>query len=135
MSTLETLRDLPLSTLMGFEPHREWWTPQIVAWLEKHERFVNAMNANESALCMCKDRPLADCPGEWEPGCDLGNNENFAMVHKVPEPSPTASGLSAKAPNRMTAITLTEAELDKLLSAAYADGRADQLEESKEKTS
>jgi hypothetical protein len=25
-------------------------------------------------LCVCKDRPLEDCPGEWEPGCDLGNS-------------------------------------------------------------
>jgi len=31
-------------------------------------------------------------------------------------------------------ITLTEPELDKLLSEAYADGRSDQLEEMKEKT-
>jgi hypothetical protein len=23
---------------------------------------------------MCKDRAAKDCPGEWEPGCDLGNN-------------------------------------------------------------
>ena len=31
-------------------------------------------------------------------------------------------------------IYLTEPELDKLLSEAYAEGRADQLEEMKEKT-
>ena len=24
--------------------------------------------------CMCKDRSATNCPGEWEPGCDLGNN-------------------------------------------------------------
>ena len=29
-------------------------------------------------LCMCKDRPLSACPGEWEPGCDLGNNSEYA---------------------------------------------------------
>lgn len=27
--------------------------------------------------CMCKDRPASQCPGEWEPGCDLGANEKF----------------------------------------------------------
>lgn len=24
--------------------------------------------------CICGDRLAADCPGEWKPGCDLGNN-------------------------------------------------------------
>lgn len=36
------------------------------------------------ALCMCKDRPLSECPGEWEPGCDLGNNEKFVRVVDAP---------------------------------------------------
>ena len=31
--------------------------------------------------CKCGDRGLSDCPGEWEPGCDLGNNERYAKVH------------------------------------------------------
>lgn len=31
-------------------------------------------------LCMCKDRTLGACPGEWEPGCDLGNNPVFCKV-------------------------------------------------------
>ena len=31
-------------------------------------------------LCMCKDRKLVDCPGEWEPGCDLGANEKHTQV-------------------------------------------------------
>lgn len=29
-------------------------------------------------LCPCKDRPASDCPGEWELGCDLGNNPKHA---------------------------------------------------------
>lgn len=32
-------------------------------------------------LCHCGDRFKARCPGEWEPGCDLGNNPNYAAVH------------------------------------------------------
>ena len=36
-----------------------------------------AIAAAEAERCMCKDRAKADCPGEWEPGCDLGNNEKF----------------------------------------------------------
>lgn len=31
-------------------------------------------------LCHCKDRPASECPGEWEPGCDLGNNEAHAVA-------------------------------------------------------
>ena len=30
--------------------------------------------------CMCKDRALSECPGEWEPGCDLGANPAHARV-------------------------------------------------------
>ena len=36
---------------------------------------------HEAALaepCPCGDRPAAQCPGEWEPGCDLGNNPKYA---------------------------------------------------------
>jgi hypothetical protein len=28
--------------------------------------------------CACGDRPKENCPGEWEPGCDLGNNPKYA---------------------------------------------------------
>ncbi len=28
--------------------------------------------------CSCGDRPKDHCPGEWEPGCDLGNNPKYA---------------------------------------------------------
>lgn len=31
-------------------------------------------------LCPCKDRAAHLCPGEWEPGCDLGANEKFVRV-------------------------------------------------------
>ena len=34
-------------------------------------------------LCMCKDRLLVDCSGEWGPGCDLGNNEKHVRVSDV----------------------------------------------------
>jgi hypothetical protein len=30
--------------------------------------------------CACGDRSAAECPGEWEPGCDLGANEAFASL-------------------------------------------------------
>lgn len=36
------------------------------------------------ALCACKDRPADQCPGEWEPGCDLGANEAHARAAPAP---------------------------------------------------
>lgn len=41
----------------------------------------------DEPLCMCKDRPLSKCPGEWEPGCDLGNNAKFARRYAPPHPT------------------------------------------------
>ena len=32
------------------------------------------------ARCMCKDRAHSACPGEWEPGCDLGANPAHVRV-------------------------------------------------------
>lgn len=29
-------------------------------------------------LCSCKEKLAKDCPGEWEIGCDLDNNEKYA---------------------------------------------------------
>lgn len=36
----------------------------------------------QQELCMCKDRPKTECPGEWEPGCDLGANEKFVRPYQ-----------------------------------------------------
>lgn len=38
---------------------------------------------NEIRLCHCGHRKLQDCPGEWEQGCNLGSNENFAKVAEI----------------------------------------------------
>ncbi len=42
--------------------------------------FYDAKDALRAALeqCSCGDRPKGECPGEWEPGCDLGNNPQYA---------------------------------------------------------
>lgn len=50
------------------------------------ERTPGALGSNDQvgavteARCMCKDRALRDCPGQWEPGCDLGNNPAHATA-------------------------------------------------------
>jgi hypothetical protein len=44
----------------------------------KHDKAYGA--TSDEPLCMCQDRALSQCPGEWEPGCDLGANENFVRA-------------------------------------------------------
>jgi hypothetical protein len=36
--------------------------------------------------CSCGDRLKDQCPGEWEPGCDLGNNPAFARRVALEQP-------------------------------------------------
>lgn len=40
------------------------------------------LGAVSEARCMCKGRAASACPGEWEPGCDLGNNPAHVLVHQ-----------------------------------------------------
>ena len=61
--------------------------------------------ATSEARCMCKDRALSDCPGEWEPGCDMGNNPDYVsaadeQVKKPPGVSwrPVLVGLAGSTP-------------------------------------
>ncbi len=35
--------------------------------------------------CPCGDRLKKECPGEWEPGCDLGANPLYARVARLDE--------------------------------------------------
>lgn len=44
-------------------------------------RSSDELGAGSEALCMCKDRAASACPGEWEPGCDLGNNAAHVRAH------------------------------------------------------
>ena len=48
---------------------------QMLALLQEDARLHNP-----AALCACKDRPATACPGEWEPGCDLGANPAHVRV-------------------------------------------------------
>ena len=56
----------------------------IAAW---NRRAQPAAPAVDARMCLCKDRPLSACPGEWEPGCDLGNNPAF--VRRSPDAAPS----------------------------------------------
>ena len=58
----------------------------IAAW---NRRAQPAAPAVDARMCLCKDRPLSACPGEWEPGCDLGNNPAF--VRRSPNAAPSVA--------------------------------------------
>ena len=64
----------------------DYW--EQVAWGDAV--MVDKMDALRAALaeqkCPCGDRPADQCPGEWEPGCDLGANEKYAKVAEQPQP-------------------------------------------------
>ena len=44
------------------------------------------LGAGAEARCMCNDRALSACPGQWEPGCDLGNNPAYVRRAKREQP-------------------------------------------------
>src|SRR6187399_1035563 len=46
-------------------------------------------------LCPCKDRLATACPGEWEPGCDLGNNAEHVRVFEPARSQPCEADLAA----------------------------------------
>jgi hypothetical protein len=47
-----------------------------------------ALRTALSEQCPCGEKPKAECPGEWEPGCDLGANAKYARrVKREREPS------------------------------------------------
>jgi hypothetical protein len=46
-------------------------------------RLSEGLGAGAEARCMCKDRAASACPGEWEPGCDLGNNAAYVRVRHM----------------------------------------------------
>lgn len=64
----------------------------------------------EVKLCMCKDRPAGNCPGEWEPGCDLGNNPRYvrAAAPDAPE-APVNDARLALAAERAKSNALRDA--------------------------
>lgn len=41
-------------------------------------RLSDQLGRADEARCMCGEMLLSACPGEWEPGCDLGNNPEHA---------------------------------------------------------
>ena len=56
-----------------------------LTWLAKERMTRFAESSARNSRCMCGDRIVGECPGEWEPGCDLGANEKYVKVVEAPE--------------------------------------------------
>lgn len=72
------------------DPELEWLTGCPECGLDAGcDCYSGTENEPEpvAPLCMCKDRPLTECPGEWEPGCDLGNNPKFVKAYVPTAPT------------------------------------------------
>lgn len=56
-------------------------------------------------MCQCGDRPREECTGEWEPNCDLGNNEKFASPYPTFENQTIVQKLRIRAQIRRNATS------------------------------
>jgi hypothetical protein len=52
----------------------------IESLVRERDALRAALAEPAEPLCACKEKPASQCPGEWEPGCDLGNNEKFVRA-------------------------------------------------------
>lgn len=81
MTTLREAAQQALEALVDAQNHN---------YALKHKEADQLINALRAALaeqkCHCGDRPADQCPGEWEPGCDLGANEKHAKVAEQAQP-------------------------------------------------
>jgi hypothetical protein len=49
-----------------------------------HDSKPRETSATHAAhRCSCGERALADCPGEWQQGCDLGSNPKHVKVRRM----------------------------------------------------
>ena len=78
---MTTLREAAIQALEAlemaeFDPHSS----------DAVHKAITALRAALAEPCPCGDRSAAECPGEWEPGCDLGNNPKYAKRVNLAEP-------------------------------------------------
>ena len=59
----------------------------LQAYAERHSLDYNELcrtvRQSTETRCGCGYLPVSECPGEWEPGCDLGSNEDYAVVSNL----------------------------------------------------
>lgn len=77
------------------------WQLELSKATHVYRAMLSAAPQPPEQPCMCGDRAASACPGEWEPGCDLGANEKHVRVgteplHKAERPAPSASKSEVK---------------------------------------
>lgn len=80
--------------------------------------------AVQEARCACNDRPASECPGEWEPGCDLGNNPKYVRAY-VDADRASSGATPAAQPTTLQAHTKAVGEWLGELYAVMVDPCAD----------
>lgn len=88
---LEILRE-DMRAMVDFHTHPDTGVippdePEARAAFDRYCAAINGLEAlaatpaaDQPAKCHCGDRAADQCPGEWEPGCDLGANEAHVRV-------------------------------------------------------
>jgi hypothetical protein len=95
--------------------------PRLVAAASALLASSRAQQGAPVAMCSCGDRPLSQCPGEWEQGCDLGANEKFAVT----TPPLAGDKLDAALDLKLISIRLPVAMVEQFKALAVRAGTAD----------
>jgi hypothetical protein len=74
---MTTLREAAQQALEALEAMQSYAAAERKG-LRICDEAITALRAALAGPCPCGDRPADQCPGEWEPGCDLGNNPKYA---------------------------------------------------------
>jgi len=79
MTDLRTAAQQALGALKSVQDHK----PN-----DETNAAITALRAalEQPEQCSCGDRLKDQCPGEWEPGCDLGNNQKYARRVALEQP-------------------------------------------------
>lgn len=78
----QTLRATELWLRTNIGPSEGYWYPHLQVLF----KIIDSLRESRRR-CPCGDRAAALCPGQWEPGCDLGANEKYVRV-STSEPLP-----------------------------------------------
>lgn len=77
---------IPLGDPVHPESARLTWPLSTagLALAQIDEALAGAPARQPTPRCACGDRSASACPGEWEPGCDLGANEKYVVRYSAP---------------------------------------------------
>lgn len=109
------------------------WDSDAADYVGEHKRIWQLGPAYSAMLaaaptppeqqCGCGDRPASLCPGEWEPGCDLGANEKYVRVSRQPPPEQQAAQ-GELTDEQIDEFRRARGSFNDMLRAVYAAGIA-----------